>query len=142
MQYSSLNQHARAVLLLVVVGVALLLVYKISSARSAYEPAAPQDAIRLETRINQLEQRLYMIETSVRTLDQQSRLGSVTSRGISPEEVAALRTALQTLDLRLGDDECAIAKLDERTLTPAARAARIRSRGGPQPPPSRRRTAP
>lgn len=127
MQYSGLNQHARAVLLVVVIGLALLLVYKISSARSAYEHAAPQDAIRLETRINQLEQRLYMIETSVRTLEQQSRLGSVTSRGVSPEEVAALQAALQTLDLRLGDDECAIAKLDERTLTPAARAARIRS---------------
>ena len=89
--------------------------------------AAPQDAIRLETRINQLEQRLYMIETSVRTLEQQSRAGSVSSRSVSPEEVAALRAALQTLDLRLGDDECAIAKLDERTLTPAARTARVRS---------------
>jgi hypothetical protein len=128
MQYRGLNQRRRAVLLMVVVGLALLTVYKISSAaRNEYEPAAPQDAIRLETRINQLEQRLYMIETSVRTLEQQSRLGSAASRGVSPEEVAALRAALQTLDLRLGDDECAIAKLDERTLTPAARTARARS---------------
>jgi hypothetical protein len=128
MQYSGLNQRQRAVLLMVVVGLAVLMVYKISSAaRSEYEPAAPQDAIRLETRINQLEQRLYMIETSVRTLEQQSRLGSAASRGVSPEEVAALRAALQTLDLRLVDDECAIAKLDERTLTPAARTARARS---------------
>ena len=89
--------------------------------------APPQDAIRLETRINQLEQRLYMIESSVRTLEQQSRVGSATSRGVAPEEIAALRAELQTLELRLGDDECAIAKLDERTLTPAARSARIRS---------------
>jgi len=128
MQYSGLNQRRRAVLLMVVVGLAVLVGYKISSAaRNEYEPAAPQDAIRLETRINQLEQRLYMIETSVRTLEQQSRLGSAASRGVSPEEVAALRAALQTLDLRLVDDECAIAKLDERTLTPAARTARARS---------------
>lgn len=128
MQYSGLNRRRRAVLLMVVVGLALLTVYKISSAaRSEYEPAAPQDAIRLETRINQLEQRLYMIETSVRTLEQQSRLGSAGSHGVSPEEIAAIRAALQTLDLRLGDDECAIAKLDERTLTPAARTARVRS---------------
>src|SRR6185369_10559814 len=99
MQYSGLNQRRRAVLLMVVVGLAVLTVYKISSAaRSEYEPAAPQDAIRLETRINQLEQRLYMIETSVRTLEQQSRISSATSRGVSPEEVAALRVALQTLD--------------------------------------------
>ena len=45
----------------------------------------------------------------------------------APEEVAALRAELQTLDLRLGDDECAIAKLDERTLSAAVRSARIRS---------------
>ena len=128
MHYSGLNQHRRTALLMVVVALTLLVVYKISSAaRSEYEPAAPQDAIRLETRINQLEQRLYMIETSVRTLEQQARIGSATSRGVSPEEVAALRAALQTLDLRLADDECAIAKLDERTLTPAARTARARS---------------
>jgi predicted nucleic acid-binding Zn-ribbon protein len=89
--------------------------------------APPQDAIRLETRINQLEQRLYTIETSIRSLEQQSRIGSVTSRTVTPENVAALRAEIQTLELRLADEECAIAKLDERTLTAAARAARQRS---------------
>lgn len=89
--------------------------------------APPQDAIRLESRINQLEQRLYTIESSVRTLEQQSRVGAVSSRNVTPEDVAALRAELQTLELRLADNECAIAKLDERTLTPAARSARIRS---------------
>jgi hypothetical protein len=129
MQYSGLNQRRRTVLLMVVVGLALLTVYKISSsARNEYEPAAPQDAIRLEARINQLEQRLYTIETSVRTLEQQSRIaGATSSRDISPQELAAIRAALQTLDLRLSDDECAIAKLDERTLSPAARTARART---------------
>src|SRR5690349_3864270 len=128
MQYGSLNWRGRAALLAVVAVLGLLTVFKISSlARTEYEPAAPQDAIRLEARINQLEQRLYMIETSVRTLEQQSRISSATSRGVGPEEVAAIRAALQTLDLRLTDDECAIAKLDERTLTPAARVARARS---------------
>ena len=89
--------------------------------------APPQDAIRLETRINQLEQRLYTMETSLRSLEQQSRVGMATSRSVTPEDVAALQAALQTLELRLADEECAIAKLDERTLTPAARAARVRS---------------
>ena len=89
--------------------------------------APPQDAIRLESRINQLEQRLYTIETSVRTLEQQSRVGIVTSRGVSAEDLVALRAELETMGLRLADDECAIAKLDERTLAPAARAARIKS---------------
>ena len=89
--------------------------------------APPQDAIRLEARINQLEQRLYTIETSVRTLEQQSRVGMATARGVTPEDVIALRAELQTLQLRLVDDECAIAKLDERTLTATARSARLRS---------------
>jgi len=128
MQYGSLNWRGRAALLAVVAVLGLLTVFKISSlARTEYEPPPPQDAIRLESRINQLEQRLYMIETSVRTLEQQSRAGMVSSRNVTPEEVAALRAELQTLDLRLGDDECAIAKLDERTLSAAVRSARIRS---------------
>jgi predicted RNase H-like nuclease (RuvC/YqgF family) len=95
----------------------------------------PQDAIRLESRINQLEQRLYTMETSIRMLEQQSRAGSVTSRSVRPEDLAALQADVQSLQLRLADDECAIAKLDERTLTPAARAARIRS--GPRTEPCR-----
>jgi hypothetical protein len=127
MQYSGLNQRRRAALLVVGAGLALLVVYKISAARNEYEPMTTQDAIRLEQRINQLEQRLYTMETSLRTIEQQSRIGAVSSRNVTPEEFAAMRVELQTLGLRLADDECAIAKLDERTLTPAARSARIRS---------------
>ena len=135
MQYTERKMRRRAALLVVVAGLALLVVYKISAARSEYEPMTPQDAIRLEQRINQLEQRLYTMETSLRNLDQQSRVGMVNSRGVTPEEVAAIRAELQTMGLRLADDECAIAKLDERTLTPAARSARIRS--GPRTEPCR-----
>jgi predicted nucleic acid-binding Zn-ribbon protein len=109
-------------------GVVAFLVLGITIAAVRNDAAAPpQDAIRLETRINQLEQRLYTIETSIRSLEQQSRIGSVTSRTVTPEDVAALRAEIQTLELRLADEECAIAKLDERTLTAAARAARQRS---------------
>jgi hypothetical protein len=75
------------------------------------------------------------METSIRMLEQQSRAGSVTSRSVRPEDLAALQADVQSLQLRLADDECAIAKLDERTLTPAARAARIRS--GPRTEPCR-----
>jgi hypothetical protein len=127
MQYTLGNTRRLAALLVVVIGLALVVGYKISSARNEYEPTTPQDAIRLEARINQLEQRLYTMETSLRSLEQQSRVGMATSRNVSPEEVAALRVAMQTFELRLTDDECAIAKLDERTLSPAARQARIRS---------------
>ena len=92
-----------------------------------------QDVIRLEQRINQLEQRLYTMETSLRSVEQQSRLGGTTSRNLSQQEVALLTTQLQSLQLRLADYECAIAKLDERTLSPAMREARRRSGAGSDP---------
>jgi len=83
--------------------------------------ATPQDAIRLEQRMNQLEQRFYSIESSLRNLEQQSRLAGSTQRGMSVEDVTRLRAEVQTLQLRLQEDECALARLDERTLSPAMR---------------------
>ena len=92
-----------------------------------------QEVIRLEQRINQLEQRLYAMETTLRSVEQQSRLGSTTSRNLSQQEVALLITQLQTLQLRLADYDCALAKLDERTLSPAMREARRKSGAGSDP---------
>ena len=104
-------------LLVCVLGLALLTI----------SATPPQDAIRLEARINQLEQRLYSLESSIRTLDQQSRLAGVNQRGMSQEDAARLRAEIQALQLRLADDECALARLDERTLSPAMRASRQKS---------------
>jgi predicted nucleic acid-binding Zn-ribbon protein len=88
-----------------------------------------QDVIRLENRVNQLETRLYSIESTIRTLEQQFRIGGANQRGLSQEDVARLRAEIQTLQLRLADDECALARLDERTLSPAMRASRQKSAG-------------
>ena len=110
-------------LLVCVLGLALLTI-----------SATPQqDVVRLEQRINQLEQRFYSIESSIRTLEQQSRLSGANQRGLSSEDVARLRAEIQTLQLRLADDECALARLDERTLSPAMRASRLRSVGRTDP---------
>lgn len=87
-------------------------------------PEPVQDVIRLETRINQLETRLYTMESSIRNIEQQTRIaGAAASRGgsVSADEVASLRAQLQALQVRLMEDECALAKLDERTLSPAMR---------------------
>lgn len=98
-------------LLLCVLGLALLTI-----------SATPQqDIIRLETRVNQMETRLYSIESSLRTLEQQSRLGGPVQRGLSQEDIARLRADIQALQLRLAEDECNLARLDERTLSPALR---------------------
>lgn len=98
-----------------------------SAARTDSGPAPQQDVIRLETRINQLEQRLFSMDSNMRNLEQQLRLAVSAGRAGGAEDVARIRLELNALQQRLADHECALAKLDERTLTPAMRAARRKS---------------
>jgi hypothetical protein len=93
--------------------------------------APPQNVARIESRLSQLEQRIYSIESSIRGLEQQSRLSDITSgRSARDPEVGLLRTEVEALRLRLAEVECGLAKVDERTLTAAAREARRKSDGG------------
>jgi hypothetical protein len=87
--------------------------------------------IRLDARVSQLEQRLYTIESSLRNLEQQSRIAGMSGRGaaVTPDDFALLRNEIQNLQVRVMEDECGLAKLDERTLTPAAREARRKAAG-------------
>jgi hypothetical protein len=87
----------------------------------------PQDVIRLESRINQLEQRLYSMDINIRGLEQQIRLSTnapVSSRSARDPELLLLRTEVETLRQRLSEIACGLLRVDERTLTPAAREAR------------------
>lgn len=119
--------HWRAPLVAVIAGLALVALFKIASAAGANNAQPPQqDVIRLETRLNQLEQRLYQIDTSIRNIEQQSRLGGA-SRGVSAQDVELLRSQINALQLRLIEDECGLAKLDERTLSVAMRNSRRQS---------------
>jgi hypothetical protein len=100
------------------------------AARTNAGPTPQQDVIRLDARISQLEQRFYTMETSLRTLEQQSRIAGMNRGGsVTPDDIALLRSEIQTLQVRIMEDECALAKLDERTLTPTAREARRRAAG-------------
>ena len=134
-----LDLRWQVLVLVCVVGLAVLMVFRSSAAvpASAAAPANPpepqQEVIRLETRINQLEQRLYGIETSIRTLEQQSRLAPSSRGGASAQDLALLQSQIQALQLRLADDECGLARLDERTLLPAMRTARRQSAGRTDP---------
>lgn len=131
MQY---NRRWHFVLLVCVVALGVVSIFRMSSAaRNEFDPIPPQDAIRLENRITQLEQRLYTIDTNVRNLEQQSRLAGSSSRGAKPEDVDRLRLEIQALQQRLAEHECSLAKLDERTLTPAMRASRKKSGGSGDP---------
>jgi|ERR1700752_403716 len=120
------NNHLRALLVIGVAGLALVALFKIALAAGTNNTPA-QDAIRLETRINQLEQRLYQIDTTIRNLEQQSRLGGTSRGGVSAQDVELLRSQVQALQLRLIEDECSLARLDERTLSAAMRNSRKQS---------------
>jgi len=105
----------------VLITLGLIMVIRITSAAGSNAMLPQQDVIRLESRLSQLEQRMYSIETSLRTVEQQTRLSSVSSRGVNTEEIAVMHSEIQTLQRRLIEDECALTKLDERTLTPERR---------------------
>ena len=112
-----------------VAALVVLTVLKTSAPRSDNDPIAAQDVIRLETRINQLEQRLYTMDASIRSIEQQSRIAAAASRGggVSADEFSRLVAHLQALQVRVMEDECALAKLDERTLSAVQRDARRKS---------------
>lgn len=89
---------------------------------------APQDLIRVESRLGQLEQRFYAVESSIRGLEQQSRVSSAAPRpGARDPEVGLLRMEVESLRRRLAEVECGLSRVDERTLTPEAREARRKS---------------
>ena len=129
MRYKSHWAYQRSILLFVSISASCLFVLAMSSAaRINSGPDPQQDVLRLDNRITQLEQRLYGIENNIRNLEQQIRVTGVNSGTIGPEDLGLLRSQIQLLQRRLADDECALAKLDERTLSPATRATRRSSR--------------
>ena len=101
--------------------VVTITIIRITSAAGSNATSPQQDVIRLDNRLTQLEQRMYSIETSLRMVEQQTRLSSVSSRGVSTEEIAVMHSEIQDLQRRVIEEECALAKLDERTLTPEGR---------------------
>jgi hypothetical protein len=108
------------------------------AAAYAKEPAAravgaappAQDLTRIESRLSQLEQRFYSIEVSIRGLEQQSRLSGInTGRTERDTELSLLRAEVEALRVRLAEVECGLYRVDERTLSAAAREARRKSGG-------------
>ena len=114
----------RTLLLVFLVGLVLSTIFRISSAALAdNNQPAQQEVLRLESRITQIEQRLYAVENNIRNLDQQSRLGSVTSRGVGQDDLVSVRLEIQTLQQRLAEYDCGFAKLRGRSLARCARLA-------------------
>ena len=102
-----------------------------SGGGSSTNAAAPaQDVMSLDRRISTLEQRLYMIESSINQLQQRVQYAQRPPASSAPArdpEVERLQAELSLLQSRLGEVECGLLKLDERTLPAATRAARAKS---------------
>jgi hypothetical protein len=78
----------------------------------------------LESRLSQMEQRFYQIESRLNRIEQDSiTRRSTTSSPVSDnraQEITLLQNELIGFRVRLGEVECGLLKLDERTL-PASR---------------------
>jgi hypothetical protein len=91
---------------------------------------AQQDPF-LDRRISQIEQRFTFIENRINRLEQSSRVPTITPSVSSGDESESrlLRAEIETLRLRLAEAECALVKLDERTLSAEERQARKKTGG-------------
>jgi len=103
---------------------------------SADSEVAAQDVIGLERRISLIEQRLNTIELSITRLEQQSRLAPppTTTTNARDTELLLLRSEVELLKRRMAEDECGLIRLDERTLTQAARETRHKEEAGREDP--------
>jgi prefoldin subunit 5 len=121
-------------MLLAMVGLGALVYFAMVGIFGERSVSAQTDTL-LSRRIDQVEQRFYTLESRMSRIEQESRRPAVTSPTIidnNAVELQYLRTQIESLRARLGEVECSVLKVDERTLTAAARAARTRS-GNPEP---------
>jgi hypothetical protein len=84
----------------------------------------------LSRRVDQIEQRFYSLESRIGRIEQQQSRPAVTPPVFTTNEteLSLLRSQVESLRMRVGEAECALLKLDERTLTPAARQSRAKAR--------------
>ena len=112
MKFSKQSNVVLVLVLVVLVGT----VVNVSRAKSSAEP---QDVSSLDRRISLLEQRFYQVESSINRLQTYiaSQRPQVSQPTTSDRDVILLREEIQRLSLRLGEVECGLLKLDERTMS-------------------------
>ena len=105
----------------------------IFGAAAVREVSAQQTDPFLSRRLDSLEQRFYQLESKIDRVEQEARRPPVSTPSITggnDAEIRVLRSELDSMRLRLGEAECGLLKVDERTLTAAARAARKKALAG------------
>ena len=125
----NIRKHAISSLitLLLILGISALLAGEPSSAET--RAVRQQELIRLESRMSQLEQRLYVMDANIQRLQQAAVSGAANRNSGRDPEVMLLTSQLQVLQQHLNEVDCSLARLDERTLTPAAKQARAKADG-------------
>src|SRR5580765_1620887 len=84
----------------------------------------------LSRRVDQIENRFYSPESRLNRVEQEaSRPRSSAPSILNPNDsdIQYLRSQIDSLRLRVGETECAILRLDERTLTATARQSRLKA---------------
>jgi hypothetical protein len=112
MNISRQSNLVLVLVLCVVVGT----VANVSRGKSSTET---QDVSSLDRRISLLEQRFYQVESSINRLQQYlaAQRPQVTQPSTSERDVIMIRDEVQRLGFRLGEVECGLLKLDERTAS-------------------------
>ena len=121
----------RVKMILAFAGAAMLIYVSLTALlgeRAVPTAYAQQDQF-LARRIDQLEQRFISIESRLNRLESDSRRVSLTPSITRTDdtELNFLRLQVDSFRLRIGEVECGLLRLDERTLTPAARTARSKA---------------
>jgi hypothetical protein len=75
-----------------------------------------QDPASLDRRISMLEQRFYIVESNLRRLEQQVIQRPTPLGDQQRVDTTVLRAEIEKLKAHIETIECAVAKLDERTL--------------------------
>ena len=105
--------------------------------KSSTEPASAmaQDTVVLDRRLNMLEQRFYSVESRINRIEQQMSMLQRVAPAPSPTPPSPtrdaatdlLRSDVESMRYRIAELECAILRLDERTLSPATKETRRRA---------------
>lgn len=109
----------------VAVAALALSLYAVFAGRSV-PTASAQNDMYLSRRIDQVEQRFYSLESRLNRLETSSSpsIMSPQVRGTNDVELQFLRTQIDGLRTRVGELECGLLRVDERTLPAASRTAR------------------
>ena len=116
MNFLKKSHLALGIVLCAVIGIMPNL-YPSRSSSGLEDMTNAQDVRSLDRRISLIELRLNSIESSVNRLQQSalSQRAPVSQPNVRDEEINPIREDIHSLQLRLGEIECGLLKLDERT---------------------------